>query len=167
MNVNIFFGFLLAFCAIYFGAPDIRDNFELYLRSDAFILVFVGTIASTLIGVSFKEFGKIAKCFKMLVFGSKKQLSTENAIKTMIKVAETAQTASKQNLLSSVEGQDMFLDRALEMVGSGLDKEFINQTLETDIFELSKRHNKMINIVRTMGSYAPMFGMAGTVIGVV
>ena len=40
------------------------------------------------------------------------------------------------------------------------------QTLNRDIDELRNRHGENISIVRTMGSFAPMFGMMGTVMGV-
>ena len=53
------------------------------------------------------------------------------------------------------------------MVAAGLDKEFVLDALYTDIDELRNRHSKKISAVRTMGSFAPMFGMAGTVIGVI
>ena len=167
MNLNVIFGAVLTFFAIYFGAPDIRENFGVYIRPDAFILVIGGTFASTMTGVSIKEFLGVFKVFKVVIFGARKKSKPNEVIKVLISVAQSAQSGSKQSLGATYKGRNKFLDRALEMVGAGLDKEFINQTLETDIDELENRHNKMINIVRTMGSYAPMYGMAGTVIGVV
>ena len=167
MNFNIIVGGALTFLVVYFGAPEMRNDFQLYIRPDAFILVLGGTLASTMTGVSFKEFFGIFKVLKVMFFGAKNQLDIDGSIRTMISVSETAQTASKQNLGASFAGKDGFLDRSLEMVAAGLEKDFIDQTLETDIDELGKRHNKMINIVRTMGSYCPMFGMLGTIIGVI
>tara|TARA_A100001015_G_scaffold305504_1_gene398323 strand:+ start:5757 stop:6530 length:774 start_codon:yes stop_codon:yes gene_type:complete len=167
MNLNIILGAILTFFAIYFGAPELRNDFGLYLRGDAFILVIGGTIASTMTGVSIKEFGGIFKVVRVILFGSKNQLDIVGAINTMISVSEAAQSTSKQNLGASFAGKDGFLDRGLEMVAAGIEKDFIDQTLETDISELVKRHNKMTNVIRTMGSYCPMFGMLGTILGVI
>ena len=167
MNLSIIFGLFFVFLTVYFGAPEIRDNFAIYLRPDAFILVLGGTFASTMIGGSVKQFFNVFKVLKIMIFGTKKQLDINNAIKIMISISEAAQSKSKQSLSNSFSGKDPFLDRGLEMVASGLDKDFINQVLETDIYELEKRHNKMLNVTRTMGSYCPMFGMLGTIIGVI
>ena len=90
-----------------------------------------------------------------------------DAIKEMISISEAAQSSSKQVLPQKIKlKKDKFIIRSIEMIAGGLDKDFILQTLETDIEELRNRHEKNCT-VRTMGSFAPMFGMAGTVIGVI
>ena len=168
MNYNVVFGILFAFFAIYFGAPDIRINWALYIRQDAFILVFVGTLASSLISSSFRDFKSLFKLFLNVILLKKKQLNLTETIKVLVHLSEQAQSVSKQNLPQVLNyKKDMFLNRSVEMMASGIDKHFISQTLETDIIELSSRHAKMSKLLRMMGSYAPMFGMAGTVIGVI
>ena len=168
MNLNIFVGIFVALMAIYFGAPDIRQDVGVYWAADAFILVFLGTIGSTLISTSFKDFNALFKLFRVVFFSKKKFLSTMDSINAMISISEEAQHVSRQALPEKVKGtKDPFLMRSLEMVAGGLDKEFILQTLETDIDEIRNRHAKKVITVRTMGSFAPMFGMAGTVIGVI
>ena len=168
MNINIFVGLLVAMMAIYFGAPDVRQDVFVYLDANSFILVFFGTIGSSLISTSFSDFQGLSQLFKNLFFSSKKQLSLNEAIEIMVKVSQDAQSVSRQALPGSIKGKnDLFLIRSMDMVAAGLDKEFIIQTLETDIDEIRNRHAKKVNTVRTMGSFAPMFGMAGTVIGVI
>ena len=168
MNVNIFVGFLIAMMAIYFGAPDVREDVMVYLDANSFILVFFGTVGSSLISTSFADFKGLSQLFKNLFFPSTKQLSLNEAIEIMIKISQDAQSVSRQALPDSIKGKkDSFLIRSIDMVAAGLDKEFIVQTLDTDIEEIRHRHSKKVNTVRTMGSFAPMFGMAGTVIGVI
>lgn len=168
MNVNIFVGLLIAVMAIYFGAPDVRQDVMVYLDANSFILVFFGTVGSSLISTSFADFKGLSKLLKNLFFPSKRQLALQEAIDIMIKVSQDAQSVSRQALPNSIKGQtDSFLIRSIDMVAAGLDKEFIVQTLETDIDEIRNRHAKKVTTVRTMGSFAPMFGMAGTVIGVI
>ena len=168
MNVIVLVGIFFAFLAIYFGAPDIRTNWTLYIRQDAFILVFVGTLASSLISSSFKDFKSLIKLVINVILFGKKKLTLNQAISVLVHLSEQAQSVSKQNLSQVVKYKnDRFLNRAIEMMASGIDKHFISHTLETDIIELSSRHEKMAGLFRMMGSYAPMFGMAGTVIGVI
>ena len=168
MNVNIFVGLLIALMAIYFGAPDVRTDVMVYLDANSFILVFFGTVGSSLISTSFSDFKGLSQLLKNLFFPSTKQLPLVEAIDIMIQLSKDAQSVSRQALPDTIKGNsDAFLIRSIDMVAAGLDKEFIVQTLETDIDEIRSRHAKKVTTVRTMGSFAPMFGMAGTVIGVI
>ena len=168
MNLNIFVGLFMAYLAIYFGAPDIRKDWIVYIRLDAFTLLFLGTCASTLISTSFEDFKGLIKVFRNTLFKKKTHLSPEEAIVTLVNVAEQAQSVSKLALPDLIKNKsDLFLSRGIEMIAASLEKDFIVSTLDTDISENRLRHSKMITTVRTMGSFAPMFGMAGTVIGVI
>ena len=95
-------------------------------------------------------------------------LAPKQSVLLMVDVSEQAQRMSKQDLVNYVQKKDDgFLERAMSMVAAGLDREFIKRTLENDIFERRSRHDLVIHKVSSMGSFASMFGMAGTVIGVV
>ena len=96
-----------------------------------------------------------------------KQLTPLAAIQILVSVSEKAQSASKQDLaLTGPVIGDGFLERSLGLVAAGLDGDFILRTMETDIQEIQRRHSKFQGIIRTMGSFVPMFGMIGTVMGV-
>lgn len=168
MNINIFFGIAIAITAIYFGAPDIRVDTRVYVQPAAFILVFLGTIGSTLTSTSFRDFKGMLQLVFSVLFAGRRHLSPVAAIDMMIDLAEVAQHVSPQLLPEKVAAiDDIYLKRSVDMVAAGLDPAFILQTLDTDIQEMKQRHQKMIGTVRVMGTYAPMFGMAGTVIGVI
>jgi chemotaxis protein MotA len=166
MDINFFIGLALAAIAIYFGAPDVRADLSVYLQLNSFIFVFGGMLGSTFISTSFKDISAVAKVINHMSLG-KKFIGPKEAVGIMVRISELAQTGSQQQLLTEAEDKgDGFLKKALSMRASGLDKEFIDNTLNTAIYEAGKRHMKMIGIVRNMGTFAPMFGMAGTVIGV-
>lgn len=166
MEFNVFVGIVIAIAAILIGAPDMRQDIGVYLNMEAFVMVLGGTFASTLISSSFSDFKNLSKALKATLFG--KQLRPVDAVKKLVEISEEAQRGSKQDLVNRAEGVgDGYLKRSLQLVAAGLDKDFIDKALFTDISEVSKRHSKFINMVRTMGSFAPMFGMAGTVIGVI
>jgi chemotaxis protein MotA len=166
MELNVFAGILLAIVSILIGAPDMRTDIGVYLNIEAFILVLGGTFASSLISSSFGEFKHLIGAFKAMMRG--KQLKPVDAVNKLVEISEAAQRSSRQDLVNIADGVgDGYLKRGLQLVAAGLEKEFIDRALFTDINEVNKRHNKYINQVRTMGSFAPMFGMAGTVIGVI
>jgi len=166
MDIMVILGFIAACGSFYYGVPELRTDYMLYLQPASFILVFGGTISSTLMSTSLGEFKNILKIFKHLIF-KQKAIDELEAIHILVSVSEKSQTASKQDLtLTGKPIGDGFINRSLHLVASGLDKPFILRTLETDIQEIERRHVKFINIIRTMGAYAPMFGMIGTVMGV-
>lgn len=167
MNINLVIGLAIAVLAILYGNPDIRIDYALYLQMNSFILVAGGTIGSTFISTSMKDLKNLLKVFGKLMT-NKQKLTPEKAVKALVRVSALSQKGNKQAYINEGRGLgDGFLHRALSMVAAGLEKDFIDQTLETDIIEVRRRHSSMIGIIRTMGSYAPMFGMAGTVMGVI
>lgn len=167
MEINLFLGIAVAFLAFYLGVPDVRESSQTYLQMESFYLVLLGTIASTLISTSFKEFRRILRAFRTL-FINEKQLEPHEAVEILVHLAEVAQRSSKQDLVKEVEGTgDVFLKRAMLMLGDGLDRDFIEKTMDTDITEQYNRYQHLIRMIRTMGSFAPMFGMTGTVMGII
>ncbi|MCP4049177.1 MAG: hypothetical protein GY730_00505 [bacterium] len=166
MDINLILGGVVIFIAFFFGVPALRTELGTYLELNAFILVFFGTIASTLISTSFKEFKNILIVFKQLIFRPKK-LDPFKAVEILVHISAVAQRSTKQALLAEGVGiGDGFLERSLGLVAAGLDREFVQRTLETDIAEIQRRHSQMGGMVRTMGAFSPMFGMTGTVLGV-
>ncbi|MBT5954861.1 hypothetical protein HOG98_09115 [bacterium] len=166
MDINGILGIALTYAAFYYGVPALRESFSVYVDVNSFILVFGGTVSATLLSTSWKEFKAILVVFKQLVFKPKK-LDPKVAVSLLVKISELSQTQSKQSLVKEGEGVgDGFLEHGLGLVGAGLDRAFIEKALETDINEIKRRHDSVISKVRTMGTFAPMFGMVGTVIGV-
>lgn len=166
MDIMILLGIVIASLGFFIGVPELRVDYALYLKPTSFILVFFGTVASTMISTNVMEFKKLMKVFKGLAFGTKAAQPHE-AVQILIRVSEKAQTVTKQDLVKEgANFDDGFLERGLGLVAAGLDKDFVRRTLETDVGEIERRHGQMINMVRTMGVYAPMFGMTGTVLGV-
>ena len=109
MDLSVIIGILLAGAAIYFGAPDVRADITVYLQLESFILVFGGTIASTLISTSFKDMKGVLKTFFGLLTG-KQGLKPKDAVALMIRVSELSQTGNKQALLDEPKGKgDGFL----------------------------------------------------------
>jgi chemotaxis protein MotA len=166
MEFSTIIGIIIAFAAIYYGTPDIKQDYTVYLQLESLILVLGGTIASTLIGTTLKDM-KVIIVSIFLMFFNKNKKTAENTIEYMVNLSTLSQNGNKQQLVEVVKKEkNHFLEKAVTMVASGLDKEFIDQTLERYIYEVGKRQDKRILTVRTMGTYAPMFGMAGTVLGV-
>lgn len=79
---------------------------------------------------------------------------------------------SRKDGLLSLENQvdeikDEFLKCGLELVIDGVDDKLIEEVMNNKILEIEGRYNKGSKIFKTWGSYAPAFGMLGTLIGLI
>lgn len=167
----VFLGLVVAAIAFYFGIPNIQTEYVTYFQRESFFLVVFGTIAATMLSVSYQDFRALIKIFTQKVltgFMDKKQIEPHIAVKVLVKISEESQRTNKQALTKyGKDVGDGFLTRGLDMMAAGLDKNFIDTVLHTDIDEVHRRHSRMIRLIRNMGTFAPMFGMTGTVMGVI
>lgn len=168
MDIMVILGLIFAGLCIFIGFPEIQTSYKIYINYQFFILVVGGTFASTMISSSVYDFKNIMIVFFRLIF-PKRKIKAKELISILVKLAEATQTQTKQDLplLLPKKIDDGFLNRGVQLIADGLDRDFIKKTLETDISELHRRHLKLIQFVRTMGTYAPMFGMVATVLGLV
>ena len=92
-------------------------------------------------------------------------------IKTIDMFKDLSIKARRDGLLSlenEIEGiKDDFLKCGLELVIDGIDDKLIEEVMNNKIMELENRYNKGAKIFKTWGSYAPAFGMLGTLIGLI
>lgn len=167
MNLMVLVGTLVAILSIFIGVPELRNNLGTYIDVYSFVLVAGGTLGCTIIGTSFADFKSVIGILTGMMYFKKKKISYLQTVQKMVEISEHASRTGKSSVIEMGMGfDDGFLDRGLRMMGAGLDREFVRTALETDAQEMKKRHFKFINVISSMGNFAPMFGMMGTVMGV-
>jgi len=65
------------------------------------------------------------------------------------------------------ENDDEFLVHGIEMAVDGSDPEHIQRTMTTELAYLDERHRLARRMFENFGSFAPAFGMLGTLIGLI
>jgi chemotaxis protein MotA len=65
------------------------------------------------------------------------------------------------------EVDDPFLTRGIQLAVDGQEPEAIEGILQTEIDKVRSRHKKGVDIMTTMGTFAPALGLIGTLIGLV
>ena len=167
MNLMVMLGMLVCIASLFYGIPGLWSNIGIYIDPNSFALVLGGTFGAAIISTSPKDFISILKIVSGYMYMKRKKVDNYETVRKLVEIAEEANRVGKENVLDMGKGYgDGFLDNALTLMGSGLDERFIQVALETDILEEKKRHMRIIAMVRAMGSFAPMFGMMGTVMGV-
>ncbi len=168
MDVATVLGVALALVSIaisaYIGDVDVSIIFRRY---EAFILVFGGTVAATLISFPLQTFvGGLRTGLKM-AFTEPAHRERE-IIGTLVLFAEKARREGLLALESeAAELDDDFLRRGIQLVIDGRDADVIRKILETEALFMQERNAKAEAVLMTMGGYSPTLGIIGTVLGLI
>ncbi len=139
----------------------------LLLNLDAFILVFGGTLACVFITYPWNLIRRMPHALR-LVFFPPTQTTAPQIISTLVRLAELAKRGGLDSLEREIPAvKERFLADGLRMVVDGLSPDLIRENLEKEIAFTRVRHQQLANIFKTLGTYAPIFGLLGTLIGVV
>jgi chemotaxis protein MotA len=130
------------------------------------LIVIGGTLGATLINYP------LGQVIRALSVGMKTLFSSLMPPQPLIaQIVDFAQIVRKNGILALdshlKEVRDPFLARALQMAVDGQEPEVIEELLYTEIDKISERHAMGAEVFSTMGSYAPAFGMIGTLVGLV
>ena len=137
---------------------------ELFFEPSAILIVFGGTVASTLVRFPMPSVKGTLAVVKNAF--SNRLPSPEQVIEELV---ELARRARKEGLLSleNYETEDQFLKLGIQMIVDGSDGEMVEEGLSTDIKYLQRRHRDGQDVLKGIGDAAPSFGMIGTLIGLV
>ncbi len=166
MDLMTVIGLVLGIGAVYYVMIQGQIT-ALLFNINAAILVFGGTFASTLITYPFKLIKQAPKALKIVFFPSQRY-SPSQVIRTLVRLTEMAKRSGIGSLKNEIPSiKDDFLADGIQMLLDNLDQEIIRENLEKEIVFTRKRHQQISGIFRTMGTYSPIFGLLGTLIGVV
>ncbi len=157
--LGIISGISLIVSAIFLGG-DIHN----FINVPGLMIVIGGTVATTLLTFQFKD---VLAAFKAAYFVfSKGKEDPNTAVATMLKLCHISR---RQGLLelSKVKTSSGFLKKACGLMADGSSDDVIRAALTTEIESLKLRHFIVQDVFRKMGTYAPAFGMIGTLIGLV
>ena len=159
-GLGIFAGGVVLVTLILMGG-EIR----MFLDSHAFIVIFGGAFAATLIRFP------LTTIFHGLPIGARfaftmRRIGARDLVDEIAKLAEIARKQGPLGL-EKVEIEDSFLARGIRFVADGYDMDFIRDNLERDRDNFLTHLDEGQKIYRAIGDCAPAFGMVGTLIGMV
>jgi chemotaxis protein MotA len=140
---------------------------QLLWHRDAFVLVLGGTFASMLISAPVETILRLPRAM-MIVFFKKKTYQPQEIINMIVGFSEKALRNGIDSLQEDLQGiTDKFLSDGIGMVIDGLTPDMVRENLLKEITFIRKRHYQVSNIIRSMGTYSPIFGLLATLLGVV
>jgi chemotaxis protein MotA len=166
MDVMVLLGLSFGGACVYYVMSQ-SGIAAMLLSKNAAILVYGGTLACIMITYPWTVLKKIPTVVKRVFFPPTTR-EASFVISTMVRLAEQ----SRRGGVDSLEGEinqmpDRFMADGLRLVLDGLPPELIRENLEKEIAFARARHMQMSNVFRSMGTFAPIFGLLGTLIGVV
>ncbi|MCK4911377.1 MAG: MotA/TolQ/ExbB proton channel family protein [Thermodesulfovibrionales bacterium] len=168
MDLMTVIGLVAGVSTIYYVLAE-GNILHLLLNPVAFVLVFGGTFSATLISYPWGTLKHIFAASRFMFIGRKhsdedKQLLIEQ----MATLAEKARLQGADSLQSDAEQlNDPFLLYSIQMLVDGIEHDIIKDNMEKRLL-YSHQHNQKINgVFRTMATFSPIFGLLGTLIGVV
>ncbi|KNF08821.1 motility protein A [Gottschalkia purinilytica] len=130
------------------------------------LIVLGGTIGSTLISYHGKKLKKALQITK-IAFTTRKELPT----KTIDDLINLSNIARREGLLALEEASqkidDEFLKKGIMLIVDGTDPELVRNILETELTFLEERHSEGQGLFELLGTFAPAYGMVGTLIGLI
>ena len=132
----------------------------------AFIIVFGGTITATFTSYPLsKVLGLVSIAKKTLLY---KMPSPENEIRRIVGFAQIARKDGLLALEDKLESlNEPLLHKGIQLVIDGTPPEVLRSILTIDVATMGERHAEGKTILEGMGSFAPAFGLIGTLIGLV
>lgn len=140
---------------IFFGDPG------------SILLVFFGSLGATAASGTLPDLKNGIKAF-VKAFTSGAPPETAESIEQLVQFADVARRDGLLALEGSLaEVDDEFLKQGLMMAVDGTDPEELRETLELEVAQMSARHRAGASFFSNAAGYAPAFGVAGTVIGLI
>ena len=171
MELGTLLGFILGigfiiFSMIWTGTGSPIESMTPFADLPSFLVVVGGSLASALISVKIRSFmtafRSIGIAFKPPV------LDPAGAIDTVVQLANTARKEGVLALEESAANMgDQFLKKGIMLIVDGTDPELVKGIMETELSYIDERHSSNATFYEQFATYAPAWGMVGTMIGLI
>ena len=157
---------LIAGCGLIFGAIFLGSGWLTFFDPASLVLVVGGTAAALVVNYSLDDLGKVPDGVKGIF-----SFAPPPPNHYIDLLADLAGTARREGLLA-LDRQlddldDEMMQYGLEMTIDGIEAEEIAEMLDQRIAEEMQQRELMPRFFMTAGTYAPAFGMVGTLIGLI
>jgi len=129
-------------------------------------VVIGGTMGALLINFPLKKFLALGK-----VIGKTMMFALDEPGIVIDKMVGYAERARREGMLALEEDSenetDDFLRKGLRLAVDGTDPQLLEKILETDVEQIENRHSEGAKLLGMGGTFAPAYGMIGTLIGLV
>lgn len=147
----------------YIGGEIPRVIFNLH----AFLVVIGGTLIATLISTPYKYIIKAVK-LTSAILKEGDESEPQRVISYIVEISDNVRRQGFRALRDVDERiANGFLKRVSDAIVEYSDMQFVRSVMEQEINNNFDEMNEVSNVYRTMAVLAPMFGLVGTLIGII
>lgn len=162
MGILVFFGLTVASIFMQEG----WGGFAPFFNIEAFFVVMGGTFCALLVNYPLSQVVGVGRVLRKVLTSSGED--TSDIVSTFVALSQKAKREGFLALEADVRRiSNDFLKRGVQLVVDGSDQEFIRNMLETELGFIRERHRVGREIFFALGTYAPAFGIIGTVLGMI
>lgn len=162
MGILVFFG--LTVVSIFMAEG--WAGFAPFFNIEAFFVVMGGTFCALLVNYPLSQVVGVGRVLRKVMLSSGED--TSDIVSTFVALSQKAKREGFLALEADVRRiNNDFLKRGVQLVVDGSDQEFIRNMLETELGFIRERHRIGREIFFALGTYAPAFGIIGTVLGMI
>ncbi|MDV8108834.1 motility protein A [Bacillus sp. BAU-SS-2023] len=159
-------GLVLALGFVVYGISLGKTGIGAFVDVPSLAITVGGSFASVLITFSMEDLKTGFKITKeILRSGNINKVDLVDQFKELARKVRKDGPLAVEQEVSEIE--DAFLRKGLELAIDGIDMEDIKEILEIEIDEVESKYSTGSKIFKIWGSYAPAFGMVGTLIGLI
>ncbi len=159
-------GLVLAIGFIFYAISTGKGGVGMFIDIPSFLITIGGSFAAVLITFDLETIKKIPSALKLsIVSANVNKVDLVDQFKELSKIIRKDGILAIEEQISEME--DPFLKKGLELIVDGVDAKDVTEILEIDLNEKEKVYGKGSKIFKLWGSYAPAFGMVGTLIGLI
>jgi len=166
MDVATLFGLATGIALVVYSITAKGGSAEFFWNFPALMLVLGGTIAATFVNYPMKNILSVFKVIKNAFRRTRGEYQ-----KIIDQFTELSSIARKKGLMSLESElnkiEDRFMRSGIELAINEKDQERLRNYLNLELSNMGKRHTIGQEIFFYMGTYAPAFGMVGTIVGLI
>lgn len=171
ISISTITGLLMAFGILIGAITMSTEKYMLFVSLSSFLIVLGGTLTATLVSYSYPL---VLSSFKGLLanFLDEKNVTKfkHASIKRTVEWNQIFRSGGMSGLESSLtdnEKKDPFISLGIELIGTGYKGDDLKNLLDESNHSQYKQEMVQAEVLNAMGTYAPGFGMIGTLIGLI
>jgi len=142
------------------------SGFKPFINMEAFMIVIGGTFCAIFVNYSVRQVFGLGKVLRKVL--SNQGEDTAEIVSTFLNLTKKARVEGLLSLESQAKAiRNDYLRRGVQLVVDGVDKELIQNMLETELGFIRERHKVGQEIFNALGTYSPALGIIGTVLGMI
>lgn len=166
MRSTTYLGLILGFTVLYLAVRVKGTDLSIFTNTAALLVVLGGTLAAITLSSSRSTIGHVVSALSKLLWTP--MLSKHEVAEQLVSLARQAKNRGAASIdPEAVSVKDPHLLKGLRLVVDGTDPARIEALMRLDSDILSEKRRAAERAFRLMGTYSPMFGLIGTLVGLI